>query len=225
MPFFVSRKKFESEISKRAIEAYEQAITQMGAEIHDNLLQELSPCKLYMHRMEESSTDPVEIEALLIQMRSSFEQATNTMKDTAYGLLLRRIENETLVIRLARLCREMEHPGIAHIHFTNEGDPTSMDESVEMHILRIVQELIQNAVKHSSAWHIWVHLWWQPEELIIEVEDDGSGFSQREEFIGRLKKKNNTLKMRTQAIGASIDYAQGKKGLLAKVRLYTNDLY
>ena len=94
-----------------------------------------------------------------------------------------------------------------------------MDVQREMYLVRIVQELIQNAFKHSSAWHIWVRLYWDPEILIIEVEDDGSGFSRISEFINKLKKKTNTLKMRTLAINASIDYVHGAKGLLARIKL------
>ena len=56
-----------------------------------------------------------------------------------------------------------------------------------------------------------------PDTLVIEVEDDGSGFSRNSEFIGKLRKKNNSLKMRTTAISAGIEYLQGMKGLLARV--------
>jgi signal transduction histidine kinase len=86
-----------------------------------------------------------------------------------------------------------------------------------MYLFRIVQELVHNAFKHSAAWHVWVRLTWEAQKLIIEVEDDGSGFSKIPEFIDRLKKKHNSLKMRTLAIGAKISYLQGEKGLMAHV--------
>jgi signal transduction histidine kinase len=88
-----------------------------------------------------------------------------------------------------------------------------------MHVFRIVQELIHNAFKHSAAWHIWVRLTWSNQGIIIEVEDDGSGFSKVQEFVKRLKSKNNTLKLRSMTIGATIEYLQGSKGLLARVSL------
>lgn len=222
MPFFVSRKKFESEISKRAAEACDQVISQMGAELHDDLIQKLSVFRLYMDRIERSSTDPAEIETLVIKMKSDFEQVTRAVKNLSRRLLPVRMEGDTLIKMLETLCLTMEHPGTGHVHFSTEGDPVPMSEQVEMHVLRIAQELIQNAFKHSAAWHIWVRLQWQANKLAMEVEDDGSGFSRIPEFISRLKKKNNTLKMRSQAIGASIDYVQGTKGLLAKLVLHTN---
>lgn len=219
MPFFISRKKLESEIARRASEACDQVVSEMGAEIHDDLIQKLSIFRLYIDRIERSSGDGVEIESLAIKMRTDFEQVTRAVKSISRRLLPVRMEGDTLMNTIQLLCQNMEQPGTGHIHFENNGSPKAIDSQTEMYVLRIIQELIQNAFKHSAAWHIWVRLQWTTSELFIEVEDDGSGFSKIPEFISRLKKKNNTLKMRTLAIGASIEYLQGKNGLLAKIKL------
>jgi signal transduction histidine kinase len=219
MPIFLSHKKMESLISKRSAEACDQIISEMGAEIHDDLIQKLSIFRLYIDRLERSAADPLEIEALALKMRSEFEHVIRSVKSISRRLLPVKMEGETLAETLELLCQAMEQPGTGHIHFQNTGDPGSLDQQMEIYLLRIVQELIQNSFKHSSAWHIWVRMNWNPGQLTIEVEDDGSGFSKIPEFIRMLKKKNNTLKMRTLALNASIEYLHGAKGLLAKVSL------
>jgi signal transduction histidine kinase len=219
MPIFISKKKLEAEISRRAAEACDQIVSEMGAEIHDDLIQKLSIFRLYVDRMERSSTDSTEIESLVIKMQNDFEQVVRTVKSLSRRLLPVRMEGDTLKNMLEMLCQNMEQPGTGHVHFQNDGDARSIDSQKELYLLRIVQELIQNAFKHSSAWHVWVRLSWSTNGIVIEVEDDGSGFSKIPEFISRLKKKNNTLKMRTQAIGASIEYLQGNKGLMARLQL------
>jgi hypothetical protein len=60
---------------------------------------------------------------------------------------------------------------------------------------------------------------WKADSLMIEVEDDGTGFSKIPEFIDRLKRKNNTLKLRSTILGAKLQYSQGQKGLLAKISM------
>lgn len=220
MALFTSSKKLDLEISKRAAEACDQIISEMGAELHDDLIQKLSIFRLYIDRIERSSAGPKEIEALAIKMRTDFEQVVRTVKSISRRLLPVRMEGDTLVNTIEMLCQNMEQPGTGHIHFETLGVPKSMESTVEIYLLRIVQELIHNAFKHSSAWHIWVRLNWKADKLIVEVEDDGSGFSKIPEFIQRLKKKNNTLKMRSQAIGADIKYLQGAKGLLARLELH-----
>ncbi|MBT1705318.1 sensor histidine kinase [Chryseosolibacter indicus] len=217
MPIFISRKKLEAEISKRVAETCDHIISEMGAEIHDDLIQKLSVFRLYIDRIERSATDAKEVESLALKMGNDFEQVTKVIRNISRRLLPARIEGDTLANTLAMLCQNMEHPGSNHIHFSNEGSPKRFADNIEMFLFRIVQELIHNAFKHSSAWHIWVRLKWEEKKLLIEVEDDGSGFARIPEFINRLKKKHNTLKIRTQAIGARIQYLQGEKGLLARV--------
>jgi signal transduction histidine kinase len=111
----------------------------------------------------------------------------------------------------------MARAGTEHIHFEVHGDERKIPAQAESYLFRVIQELIHNAFKHSAAWHIWVRLHWDVDKLRIEVEDDGTGFHKVDEFVSRLRKKHNTLKMRTTVLGATIHYHQGQKGLLAKV--------
>lgn len=218
MPIFISQKKLEAEIAKRTSEACDQIISEMGAEIHDDLIQKLSIFRLYIDRIERSSSDPVEIESLALKMRGDFDMVVRVVKSISRRLLPVKMEGDNLYSTLELLCQNMEQPGTGHIHLENSGDPFAMPDATEMYLLRIVQELIQNAFKHSAAWHVWVRLRWLHNEIEIEVEDDGSGFARIPEFISKLRKKNNTLKVRSTAIGASIEYLQGTKGLLARVK-------
>jgi signal transduction histidine kinase len=217
MAIFLSKKKLEAEISKRVAETCEQIISEMGAELHDDLIQKLSVFRLYIDRMERSSADREEIDALSIKMRTEFDQVIHVVRNISRRLLPARMEGETLDKTLQLLCQNMEHAGTAHIHFENHGLPVTLQPQTERYLFRIVQELIHNAFKHSSAWHIWVRLKWDITKLRIEVEDDGTAFSKIPDYIHKLKKKNNTLKLRSTIIGATIRYSQGEKGLLAKI--------
>lgn len=219
MAIFLSKTKLEAEIARRAAETCEQVISEMGAELHDDLIQKLSVFRLYIDRMERSSANQEEIDALSIKMRNEFDQVIHVVRNISRRLLPAKMDGETLDKTLQILCQNMEHPGTGHIHFENKGIPVTLPPQTERYLFRIVQELIHNAFKHSSAWHIWVRLNWEPTKIVIEVEDDGTGFSKIPEFIQRLRSKHNTLKLRSTIIGASIRYAQGEKGLLAKIDL------
>lgn len=219
MAVFISQKKLETEISRRVAETCEQIISEMGAELHDDLIQKLSVFRLYIDRMERSSGDQAEIDSLAIKMRTEFDQVIHVVRNISRRLLPATLEGEMLDKTLQVLCQNMEHPGTGHIHFENKGAPMQLQPQTERYLFRIVQELIHNAFKHSSAWHIWVRVQWTSDSLQLEVEDDGTGFSKIPDYIQRLKTKNNTLKLRSDIIGASITYAQGEKGLLARLTL------
>jgi signal transduction histidine kinase len=221
MAFFLSDKNLEAEISKRTTDACEQIISEMGAELHDDLIQKLSVFRLYLDRLERSGGNVSEIESLSIKMRTEFDQVIHAVRSISRRLLPVKMEGETLEKTIRMLCQNMEHPGTGHVHFQNAGSPVALQPQVERYVFRIVQELIHNAFKHSSAWHIWVRLQWMEGRLLIEVEDDGTGFSKIPDFTERLKRKHNTLRLRSKIIGAVIRYSRGEKGLLAQLVLET----
>lgn len=214
---FTSPKKLEVEISKRAAEICDQITMEMGAELHDDLIQKLSIFRLYLDRLERSSHSPSETEALLINMRADFESVIQSVRRISRKLLPEHVPLESINTSIELLCKSLERPGFGSIYFEDAGVEQTISSLARTYIYRIVQELVHNAFKHSSAWHVWVRLNWRQNGLVIEVEDDGSGFNKISEFIERLRKKTNTLKLRSQAIGASITYHHGEKGLLARV--------
>lgn len=130
-----------------------------------------------------------------------------------------RTEDQSFDEQLKTLCQNMEHPGASHIHYTKNGQGALPDERSTRFLLRIVQELMHNALRHSAAWHIWVTLTWEPGRLLLEVEDDGTHVTRLQQAIDRLQSKHNTLRMRALSIGAQLRYEKGKKGLLARVEL------
>jgi len=186
MNLLFSKEKQEAEISRQAMAACEHIISEMGAELHDDLIQRLSIFGLSLDRLERALPERAQAEALLVGMKGDFQEVIQSVRKISRKLLPVRTEDNSFGQGIALLCQNMERP-------------------------------IHNAYKHSSAWHVWVRFSWLPELLTIEVEDDGTGFSKVPEFIAVLKRKHNTLKMRSEAIGAFIHYSQGKNGLLARV--------
>ena len=92
MAIFVSKAKLEAEISRRAAEACEQIISEMGAELHDDLIQKLSVFRLYLDRMERASSSPAEIDSLSIKMRSEFDQVIRLVRNISRRLLPVRMD-------------------------------------------------------------------------------------------------------------------------------------
>jgi signal transduction histidine kinase len=216
-PIYKSQKSFEIEVSKHAAEICDQIILEMGAEIHDDLIQKLSVLGLYLDRLDRSVNNPDETGMLLISMRTDFENVVQAIRRISKKLMPPNLEHDSLQSGIEVLCQNMERPGAGNIHFVCSGQDRNISQFKQAHLYRIVQELIHNAFKHSAAWHVWVRMNWETHQLILEVEDDGTGSHKLSEFIERLRKKHNTLRMRSYAIGALITYNQGQHGLLAKV--------
>jgi signal transduction histidine kinase len=216
--FSNAKEKNDGQMSRQAMEACEHIIAEMGAELHDDLIQRLSIFRLSLDRLERSLADKAAAEVLLMSMKSDFQEVIQSVRKISRKLLPVKTHDCSLQECLALLCQNMERPGTGNIHFDVAGHQQPLPSVVETYLMRIVQELIHNSYKHSSAWHVWVRLQWQNEELTIEVEDDGTGFTKVIDFIQPLRKKYNTLRMRCDAIGATIQYCEGSKGLRAIVK-------
>jgi signal transduction histidine kinase len=217
MHLLFSKEKQAAEISKKAMEACEHIMSEMGAELHDDLIQRLSVLQLSFDRLERALLDRDHAEIILVTIKSDFQEVIQAVRRISKKLMPVKTENSSFAEGIAMLCQNMERPETGNVHFETTGTPQRLSPIAEIYLSRIVQELIHNAYKHSSAWHVWVRLVWHPNLLILEVEDDGSGFSKTPELISLLRQKFNTLKMRSEAIGATIHYSQGSKGLLTKV--------
>jgi signal transduction histidine kinase len=215
---WVFRKKIASIASKCAMESCETIITEMGAEIHDDLIQRLSILKLRIDRLQLEHGDASEsLTNAIQQLQFDYKSITDSVRRISKQLHPTRIDGETFDKPVLALCQNIEGTSLSRINFTVIGDPKRLSSQPEIYLLRMIQELIHNSLKHSTAWHLWIRLIWHPNQLIIEVEDDGTGFAKTKDFISLLRNKNNTLRMRAVAIGAEIKYKKGQNGLLATI--------
>lgn len=212
---FKTQAELESELSRRVIEATDQIVSEIGADLHDDLIQRLSIFRLYLDRLDRAKHDPTQTEALITSMNADFLEVVESVRRISRRLMPVNMEHDTLEVRIRTLCQNMERPGGGTIHFSQTGTEPPIDEKDALHLLRIIQELINNAIKHSSAWHVNVALAWAGNNLTIDVEDDGTAFSRIDTFLNILHTKKNTLRMRSEVLKAPIVYSQGKRGLHA----------
>lgn len=217
LPFFKSRAAIDADVSRRALEATEQIIAEMGAELHDDLIQRLSILRLYLDRLDRAKGDAGQTEALITGMNADFLEVVESVRRISRRLMPVTAPTDSLETRIRTLCQNMERPGGGTIHFNQTGLEPALPEKDAIHLLRIVQELIHNAFKHSSAWHVHLRVSWSGPQLTVEVEDDGTAFAKIETFLSVLNTKNNTLRMRANILRAPLQYSPGERGLLARL--------
>jgi len=91
------------------------------------------------------------------------------------------------------------------VHLTLDEAPTRLRSEVETELLRIAQEAITNARKHSSARNLWVDCRTRPPYVRIEIRDDGSGLGEgREDSYGL-----RIMRERAQRINATLQINNG----------------
>lgn len=100
---------------------------------------------------------------------------------------------------LKSLCDEVAGGSGIPVHFTEEGMPTSVAGDIALCFFRVMQEALQNAVKHSGGRRIDVRVRFDPSQLALWIADDGAGFepaSARDAGLGL-----TTMRERVELIG------------------------
>jgi signal transduction histidine kinase len=80
---------------------------------------------------------------------------------------------------LESLLDEVGRAGL-HVRLHREGEPSPLPRAIELSAYRIIQEGLTNALKHAQASHADVTLRYGPDELQLEIRDDGRGVSEND---------------------------------------------
>jgi signal transduction histidine kinase len=104
--------------------------------------------------------------------RQSLGEARRSIK----ALRPEALENGDLRTALNTLMKQMTAGTPLRAEFTTQGNPRPLIQSTEENLLRIHQEILTNAMKHSGAKAIQATLWFDENAVRLEVRDDGVGF-------------------------------------------------
>mgnify|MGYP001574993141 CR=1 FL=1 len=157
------------------LEIQEQTLKTISQEIHDNVGQALSLAKLNLNTLDfdtgASKEEKIENSILLVG------KAINDLRDLSRSLNGDKIADLGLQDAIDNELKIIRNTGLMHTNLTTEGAPYVLQNQHEMVIFRIVQESLNNAVKHSKAKNINIHINYQPSHCSITIADDGEGFN------------------------------------------------
>ncbi|MFK7748204.1 MAG: tetratricopeptide repeat protein [Kordia sp.] len=109
----------------------------------------------------------------------------NQLRDTIWAMNKDAIHFEDLELRMMNHIGQAKVLTGAEIEFTNEvPETTTFSSLVGINIFRIMQEAINNAIKHADAKEITVHLKETSEQYVLSIVDNGNGFDTTEEIEG-----------------------------------------
>ena len=168
-----ARSKYEEAILQTQLEIQEQTLKTISQEIHDNIGQMLSLAKLNLALAEAEQqddtnskiTDSHQLVSKAIQDLRDLSRSLNTDYVSEMGLQ-RSIEYELEMIRKTGTMRTTLHV---------EGQMKRLDKQKELILFRIVQESLNNIIKHAGADELTVELNYLPHQLYLSIKDNGKG--------------------------------------------------
>ena len=179
------------QLTRLAEQARKAAITEernrMAREIHDTLAQGFTGILIQLQAARQvlngSNSDAARhLESAMALARVGLTEARRSVQ----GLRPQLLRDGNITTALEQLVRHLGSDSVVRINFLSNGDAQRlMSPDIESNLLRISQEAITNAMKHSGASQINVRLSGGPEAVQLAIEDNGHGFDPHVSTLSR----------------------------------------
>jgi PAS domain S-box-containing protein len=214
-----SRTLLEKERQKQLssfIDGQENERKRVSRELHDGLGQSLIAIKM---RLESIEPDDEKMQKAVEITKSLVNNTIDDVRRMSNNLMPSVLVEFGITTAISNLVMQMSSTTPISITFDHGKVPKDLDSKIQLYVFRIVQEALNNAVKHSGASQIQVMLLCEGKSLLLIIEDDGRGFDENHES----KLKGNGLyhmNERVQLVNGSLEFSsETGKGLTIHVKI------
>lgn len=173
---------FQQELMRSQLEIKEQTLKHIGYELHDNLGQIASLIKINLNtlRLDDPDKAALKIESTKELVR----QLITDLKALSVNLNSDRVVQLGLIECIKNEIRTLNRTGQFKTEFVLEGFLPELSPDTAIIIYRMVQESVNNIVKHSKAKHVTISLKVVENLFTLVIDDDGEGFNPSDELRG-----------------------------------------
>ncbi|HEY4935876.1 MAG TPA: sensor histidine kinase [Puia sp.] len=173
---------YERELYKTQLEIQEQTFQEIAREIHDNVGQILSLAKLGLSTLDLERKD--EAKESVVEISDILEKALDDLRHMSRTMNAEIIKKGGLKKSIEMQVGYIQRGGKFNIHFHVNGEHVILDETKEIILFRIVQEAVNNIIRHSTATDICISLYYSKDLLKLHIQDNGKGFSLNDQISG-----------------------------------------
>ncbi|MFL6061430.1 MAG: sensor histidine kinase [Marmoricola sp.] len=170
----------------------------LAREVHDGVAQDVASLGYLVDNLAASTTDPRQSEDVAL-LRKEVTRVVAELRNSVFDLRNETGAGQGLGQSIAIFARHVGSHSPLTVHVTlDESEALRLQPGVEAELLRITQEAINNARRHSGGENLWVRCEVHPPTAEITVSDDGDGLrSPREDSHGL-----RIMRERAERIGA-----------------------
>ena len=174
-----------SKVNQRLIEAHEEECTRIARELHDDINQRLSCVSMLVENLKGSApVSAVDFGQELTAVGQQIRDVVSDIQALSHRLHSSRMELLGLAEAAAGFCEELSQRQHVTIDARFENIPKALSRDISLCLYRVLQEALQNVVKHCVPRHAQVFLRGEPDAISLTVKDSGSGFEPDEALRG-----------------------------------------
>jgi two-component system, NarL family, sensor kinase len=200
------KENYEREVLTTQIESRDQTLRDVSQEIHDNMGQLLSVARINLNILEKELSETPQLKRIsdtnillgdVIKYIRMLSKGLNSDMLSTYGL------RESIKFELKRI----EQSAMISCLFTTEGEDYAIDAKKEIVIYRMMQEILNNILKHAEATEISIAMNYTPANFLLSISDNGKGFDQVEAVSRNIADAGSglrNLQKRAALVGAEL---------------------
>lgn len=206
----------ENAVLKAWMNGEERERNRISQELHDGVAAMIGAARMHLQALPHLSQEKQDVQ--LQKVSGILENTHVDVRRIAHNLLPVTLQKEGLVKAVQQFAADINDTGIIQIKVENQFSYIHIvNQQTQLMLFRIVQELINNTVKHSSATMATIRFAGTEQEMQIEVTDNGKGFSSDTD------KENQglfSIRQRLQALGGAFNInSKEGEGTVALLRV------
>nr|WP_106783704.1 sensor histidine kinase [Lysinibacillus timonensis] len=175
----LEKAKIRQDFGIKIIESQEKERKRLSREIHDGPAQMMANVLMRSDLIERIYRDKGMDAAIreIAELKRTVRDALSEVRRIIYDLRPMALDDLGIVPTLRKyLSTIMEYNRGVQIHFQGCTNEKRLPSDYEVSIFRLVQESVNNAIKHGNSTDIWVKIEWLKNHIIFVVKDNGQGF-------------------------------------------------
>lgn len=166
---------YQQEILRSQIEIQQQTLQAVSQEIHDNIGQLLSIVKMQLNIIEESPvSNPHQTQ--IIKTNELVSRVIEDLRSLAKGVNPDFVQTYGLAECVRFELERLQNTGLFKTELQITGIPHKLNLAREFIVYRVIQESLNNIIKHAGATAVCIHFNYSDKTLQCVVNDNGRGF-------------------------------------------------
>lgn len=161
------------ELIQASIRGEEEERMRIASELHDDVGATLSSVRLFLHAAARSPDTEV-----ITHSRLLLDETIGKVRNLSHALQPALLQQLGLQATIASFVAMLDKSSTLAVQYSPTGQIPRLPDNIELCTYRIVQELINNIIKHASASQIWVETSCNASMLTASVMHDGIGLDQ-----------------------------------------------
>ena len=196
------------------IEGEEKERIRIAQELHDGVNGDLAAIKFKLSSLLKMNNE------VIAEAVNMIDDSCHKVRAISHNLVPPSLQNFSLIEAVQNYCENMNSIHNEKINFTFIGSPPNLSKNQEVNILRIIQELLTNSIKHAQAKSIDIQISNSNNSLMIVVEDDGKGYLLDDN--AKIGIGLNNIKSRVDYLNASLQIDSDENGTSNLIELDLN---